>query len=183
MIGVMTSQTCATSRVNPYLLSARVTLSLLLSSALGLSGCGGEADATFDDLSFAPNARAVAIPPPSESNETSSEARPTQLEYVRTEKDPFSTFAADVDSASYDLFVSSLKANGQLPPSKAYGRRSSSTPSTMTIQPQPTILSTRSPSVSPPGVDCTIRKLRCFGLAFEPRRLKPSKRNPQTWSS
>lgn len=35
--------------------------------------------------------------------------------FVRTSKDAFSTFAADVDSASYDLFVSSMQTEGRLP--------------------------------------------------------------------
>ena len=35
--------------------------------------------------------------------------------FVITEHDPLSTFAADVDTASYDIFTSSV-ASGSLPP-------------------------------------------------------------------
>lgn len=35
--------------------------------------------------------------------------------FILTDQDPFSTFAADVDTASYDLFRSSLENSGQLP--------------------------------------------------------------------
>lgn len=62
------------------------------------------------DAQFAYPASAPSLEEPAPSDEA-----PAQNPFVRTASDPFSTFAADVDTASYDLFRSRLSNLGELP--------------------------------------------------------------------
>lgn len=72
------------------------------STGVGAEPFPGEtpADQAVDDDSIAPDEETGVLVQP----------------FVRTAHDPFSTFAADVDSASYDLFIKSVQQRNALPP-------------------------------------------------------------------
>lgn len=98
-------------------------LALLLAAA----GCAaddesglmqGNGAGTYDPgaQAAAPPRSDVPEPPATEPDPDAAAPALVVNPFVRTTHDPFSTFAADVDSASYDIFVKSVTELGQLPP-------------------------------------------------------------------
>ncbi len=85
------------------------SLAVFLSTlAVAVTGCGSMEAGALSGISAAP------MPTPAETAEPDTRPDGASV-YVRTDKDPFSTFAADVDSASYDLFVAAMTSRGELP--------------------------------------------------------------------
>ena len=86
-------------RIETLTLGASVTL-------LMFTACGGDMDSAKMSSMGGP-AYQVEVEPVQEPSDGST--------FTLVSEDPFSTFAADVDTASYDLFRSSLETTGQLP--------------------------------------------------------------------
>src|SRR5688572_13391995 len=91
---------------------------LLSVSLAALSGCGGMDSADSDWSGTAPpNQGPVPVAPADAAREPDAPLDPSSVTsnpFVVAEFDPFSTFAADVDTASYDIFRRSLEL-GSLP--------------------------------------------------------------------
>lgn len=89
-------------------------LTLVAAAAALAGGCGDDFGAAYDPSAYPPG-------PPSNGAARYDEAPPGDRyeavgtnPFTRTDHDPFSTFAADVDTASYDIFVRDA-SDGMLP--------------------------------------------------------------------
>ena len=87
---------------------------VVVALAGSLAGCSASAESAANgDYTYYPTPEVPASEPDSETKTPPEEEDPSA--FTAAASDPFSTFAADVDTASYDLFRSSLVNSGSLP--------------------------------------------------------------------
>lgn len=82
---------------------------LTIACASSVAGC------SYDSASSNDSGGSMALPPPEVEADPTLESAKDGSSFVATDSDPFSTFGADVDTASYDLFRAGLVNNWGLP--------------------------------------------------------------------